>query len=62
MHHGHHRHRGPRLGFHRPFPNRLELLSRLESSQRDLEQELTDLDDVIRRLRGNDRGNHGSPG
>ena len=52
--HGHHRHRGPRLGFRRPFPNRQELLERLEAYQRDLEQELADLDDTIRHLRGND--------
>jgi hypothetical protein len=53
----HHHHRGGRgrgrLHFHRPFPNRLELLARLESYQRDLEQELADLDDLIRHLRGN---------
>jgi hypothetical protein len=51
MHHGHHRH--GRLRFHRPFPNRQELLARLENYQRDLEQELADLDDLIRHLRGN---------
>ena len=49
MHHGRHRH--GRLHFHRPFPNRLELLARLKSYQRDLEQELADIDDVIRHLR-----------
>ncbi len=48
MHHGH---KHGRLHFRRPFPNRLELLSRLESYQRDLEQELADIDDVIRHLR-----------
>jgi hypothetical protein len=55
MHHGY-RKFGPgrgRLHFNRPFPNRLELLARLESYQRDLEQELADLDDLIRHLRGN---------
>jgi hypothetical protein len=53
MHHHHHRgHRRDRLHFQRPFPNRLELLSRLESYQRDIEQELADLDDLIRHLRG----------
>jgi len=47
-HHGHGR-RGP---FGRPVPNREELVARLESCQRDLEQELANLDDVIRHLRG----------
>ena len=50
MHHGHGRH--GRLNFRRPFPNRQELLARLEAYQRDVEQELADLDDVIRHLRG----------
>jgi hypothetical protein len=48
-HHGHHG-RG-RLAFRRPFPNRQELLERLESYHRDLEQELADVDDLIRHLR-----------
>ena len=48
MHHGH---RHGRLAFRRPFPNRQELLERLESYQRDLEQELADVDDLIRHLR-----------
>ena len=51
MHRRHHRHgRGGRLQ-RRPFPNRTELLERLETYQRDLEQELADLDDLIRHLR-----------
>jgi hypothetical protein len=50
MHHGPHHRRG-RLHFRRPFPNRHELLERLESYQRDLEQELADIDDLIRHLR-----------
>ena len=50
MHHRHARH--GRLHFRRPFPNRAELLSRLESYQRDLEQELADVEDVVRHLRG----------
>ncbi len=58
MHHG--RHFGPGHGpgrggerhFRRPFPNREELIERLESFQRDLEQELANLDDVLRHLRG----------
>jgi hypothetical protein len=46
-----HRHHG-RRGFHnRPFPNRQELLTRLEERQRDLEQELADIADVIAHLR-----------
>jgi hypothetical protein len=55
MHHRHHHRRG-RISSQRPFPNRLELLARLESYQRDLEQELADIDDVIRHLRGNGEG------
>ena len=50
MHHG--RSGRGRIRFHRPFPNRQELLARLESYQRDLEQELANLDDVLRHLRG----------
>ena len=49
MHRHHHRH--GRLHFRRPFPNRQELLERLESYQRDLEQELADIDDLVRHLR-----------
>ena len=51
MHRGHRRH-GRGLQFRRPVPNRAELLERLEGYQRDLEQELADLDDLIRHLRG----------
>jgi len=50
MHHGHHHRRG-RIGFQRPFPNRQELLERLENYQRDLEQELADIADLISHLR-----------
>jgi len=54
-HHGHHRgHWGggrARLFFRGPFPNRQELLERLEGYQRDLEQELADVADVIAHLR-----------
>jgi hypothetical protein len=35
----------------RRFPNRQELLSRLESYQRDLEEELADVADLIAHLR-----------
>ena len=48
------RHREGRLHFHRPFPNRHELLARLEAYQRDLEQEIADVADLIKHLRGND--------
>ena len=52
MHHGHHHgHRRGRVFFRGPFPNRRELLERLESYQRDLEQELADIADVIAHLR-----------
>ena len=49
--HGHrHHHRG--FGRRRrPFPNREEWLRRLEEHQRDLEQELADVADVIRHLK-----------
>jgi len=57
----HHHHHGPpghgfrrgrgRMFFRGPFPNRQELLARLESYQRDLEQELADVADVIAHLR-----------
>jgi hypothetical protein len=47
----HHRHGHGRLHFRRPFPNRQELLERLESYQRDLEQELADIADLIAHLR-----------
>ena len=52
VHHGHHHgHRRGRVFFRGPFPNRRELLERLESYQRDLEQELADIADVIAHLR-----------
>jgi hypothetical protein len=50
MHH-HHGHRGRRRFGGRRFPNRQELLERLESHQRDLEQELADIADLIAHLR-----------
>ena len=53
-HHGHHRH--GRIRFNRPFPNRQELLERLESYQRDLEQELADIVDLIAHLRDKNEG------
>jgi hypothetical protein len=50
----HRRHRrrgmcGP--GFHGRVPNREELLRRLEEYQKDLEQEVADVADLIRHLR-----------
>jgi hypothetical protein len=52
-HHGYGRRRsgGARLFFRGGFPNRQELLERLESYQRDLEQQLADIADVIEHLR-----------
>jgi hypothetical protein len=44
-----HHHRHGRFG--RRFPNRQQLLERLESYQRDLEQELADIADLIAHLR-----------
>jgi hypothetical protein len=37
--------------FRGPFPNRLELIDRLENFQRDLEQQLADIADVLGHLR-----------
>jgi len=48
MCHGHRRH--GRYGFRR-FGNREEWLERLERYQRDLEQELADIGDLLRHLR-----------
>ena len=56
--HREHRRYGRGLHFRRPFPNRTELLERLEAYQRDLEQELADLDDLIRHLRDTPGGLH----
>jgi hypothetical protein len=60
----HHRHsqgrgRGSRIFFRGSFPNRQELLERLESFQRDLEQQLADVADVIAHLR--DRSDEPQP-
>jgi hypothetical protein len=52
MHRRHHRSRsgcGP--GFRFRSPNREEWLERLEEHQRDLEQEIADVADLIRRLK-----------
>ena len=53
MHHGR-GHRGPsgfRRGIGRGWYDRGNVLERLESYQRDLEQELADVSDLIKRLR-----------
>ena len=55
MHHRHHGHGRGRIHFRGPFPNRQDLLERLESYQRDLEQELADIADVITHLRDRDQ-------
>ena len=52
----HHRHhgwggRGARIFFRGCFPSRPELIERLESFQRDLEQQLADVADVLAHLR-----------
>ena len=54
MHHRRHRHRG--FGFRGPgigrgWYDREKVLERLEEYQRDLEQELADVSDLIERLR-----------
>ncbi len=62
MHHRHHRHgwtHGPRGLFRGGFPNRHELIERLENHQRDLEQQLADIADVLAHLR--DRGEEAQP-
>ena len=46
--HGHRRHRRPPFG--RRWYSRDNVLERLESYQRDLEQELADVSDLIQRL------------
>ena len=55
--HGHrHRHFGGRRGWwrHQRFPNREEWLERLEEYQRDLEQEIADVADVIKHLKSSE--------
>jgi hypothetical protein len=53
--HGHRHSRG-RHGFRgrRCFPSREEWLRKLEEHQRDLEQEIADVADVIRHLKGDE--------
>ena len=59
--HGHRHSRG-RHGFrgHKRFPSREEWLRKLEEHQRDLEQEIADVADVIRHLRGNEPAETGT--
>ena len=53
--HGHrHRHGGSRLGAR--FYERERVLERLEAYQRDLEQELADVSDLLRRLKDTQPG------
>jgi len=49
--HHHHHHYRRRFGGRRRFPNREEWLKKLEEYQRDLEQEVADVADLIRRLK-----------
>ena len=54
MHRGHHRrHGGPPFG--RRWYSRDNVLERLESYQRDLEQELADVSDLLQRLRAGEQ-------
>ena len=61
MHHRRHSWggRGSRIFFRGSFPSRPELIERLESFQRDLEQQLADIADVLAHLR--DRGDESQP-
>jgi hypothetical protein len=52
--HRHHGWSGRGALFRGSFPSRHELLERLESYQRDLEQQLADVADVISHLRDRD--------
>jgi hypothetical protein len=47
----HHGHRGFRRGFRTGRYDREQMLERLEGYQRDLEQELADVSDLVRRLK-----------
>ncbi len=53
MHHRRHMHRRPPLGVR--FYARDNVLERLDEYQRDLEQELADVVELIRRLRGDEQ-------
>ena len=59
--HRHRHHRGrPHFRGHRRFPSREEWLRRLEEHQRDLEQEIADVADVIRHLKGDEPSETGT--
>jgi hypothetical protein len=51
MHHGHRHQRFHRRGLGRRWYEHDNVLERLENYQRDLEQELADVSDLIQRLR-----------
>jgi hypothetical protein len=57
MHHRRHRHRGFRrpYGLGRGWYDRERVLERLEEYQRDLEQELADVSDLIKRLQAGEQ-------
>ena len=57
MHHRRHRHRGFRRphGLGRGWYDRERVLERLEEYQRDLEQELADVSDLITRLQAGEQ-------
>ena len=59
MRHGHHR-GGCRHGRGR-FPNREEWLKSLEEYQKDLEQEVADVADLIRRLKEEEQAQAAAP-
>ena len=54
MHHGHRRFRGHRRGVGHRFYEPERVLERLEEYQRDLEQEIADVADLIGRLKKNE--------
>jgi hypothetical protein len=54
MHHGRRHHRGGAAGLGRRWYDRENVLERLDRYQRDLEQELADVSDLITRLRAGD--------
>jgi hypothetical protein len=57
MHSRRHRHRGfRRHGLGRGWYDRERVLERLEDYQRDLEQELADVSDLIKRLKESESG------
>jgi DNA-binding transcriptional MerR regulator len=58
MHHGHRRHR---RGFGQRWYDRENVLERLERYQRDLEQELADVSDLITRLQAGEQAGQPQP-